>query len=242
MKQGYGVFGKPFEIMLRNDVHDPASIDCAFLREMILLDEESYPFLYGTVRRYDMTKHELFSFAQRFKGADEKETVQNVLDYTAGIAARYDVDFKDMLFGGTEAQILARGTDWCADMARVGCVLLQCLGIPCRMLELVNLKRAYNGHVACEAFYEGQYGVADFLYGYLFYDRRPLSAYDILRHPEILDPYPEFYRGLYSAIAVHEYDPTNPANNYTVSGPNAYTMKLICTDHNDQWIMGEDNA
>ena len=38
MKKGYGIFGKPYEVMLRNDLHDPASIDHDLLRNMILLD------------------------------------------------------------------------------------------------------------------------------------------------------------------------------------------------------------
>ena len=32
MKKGYGIFGKAFEIMLRNDLHAPCSIDHKFLQ------------------------------------------------------------------------------------------------------------------------------------------------------------------------------------------------------------------
>ncbi|MGB4322138.1 MAG: transglutaminase domain-containing protein, partial [Anaerolineaceae bacterium] len=170
----------------------------------------------------------------------EKETIQNVLRYTQEIAAAFDTDFDDMLFGGTEKQILDRGTDWCSDMARVGAVLLQCLGIPCRMLYLANPGKAYNGHVVNEAFYEGRYGVVDFIYGYQFYDRTPKSAFEIQRNPEILAAYPESYQGLFSAIAISEYDPCTPGNNYSISRPNDYYLKLIHTDHENMWLMGED--
>lgn len=34
MKQGYGVFGAAYEVMLRNDPHDPRSIDHELLRRM----------------------------------------------------------------------------------------------------------------------------------------------------------------------------------------------------------------
>ena len=240
MKTGYDIFGKSYGIMLRNDVHAGESIDAALIKEMVLLDDDSYLYLYSEVKRYDMARHELFDFAGQFRGKTNRETISNVIKFTSGIAAEYDVDFKDMLFGGTEKQIIERGTDWCADMARVCAVLLQCCGIPCRIVHLANLEKAYNGHVVCEAFYEERYGVIDPIYGYIFYENAPISAYDIMKDKKYLHQYEENYVGLYSAIAISEYDPTDGKNNYAVSAPNAYTSKLIYTDHNDQWIMGED--
>lgn len=240
MKIGYGVFGKAYEVMYAHDLHNPASIDHELMKNMILLDDQSAAILYSRVVRHNYGGHELYQFAQQFKASIEKETIQNVLRYTQEIAAAFDTDFDDMLFGGTEKQILDRGTDWCSDMARVGAVLLQCLGIPCRMLYLANPGKAYNGHVVNEAFYEGRYGVVDFIYGYQFYDRTPKSAFEIQRNPEILAAYPESYQGLFSAIAISEYDPCAPGNNYSISRPNDYYLKLIHTDHENMWLMGED--
>ena len=239
MKIGYGVFGKAYEVMYAHDLHNPASIDHELMKNMILLDDQSAAILYSRVVRHNYGGHELYQFAQQVKASIEKETIQNVLRYTQEIAAAFDTDFDDMLFGGTEKQILDRGTDWCSDMARVGAVLLQCLGIPCRMLYLANPGKAYNGHVVNEAFYEGRYGVVDFIYGYQFYDRTPKSAFEIQRNPEILAAYPESYQGLFSAIAISEYDPCTPGNNYSISRPNDYYLKLIHTDHENMWLMGE---
>ena len=207
---------------------------------MVRLDDASYRSLYSQVKKYDMTRHELFDFAGQFRGKTDRETISNVIKFTSEIAAKYDVDFKDMLFGGTEKQIIERGTDWCADMARVCAVFLQCSNIPCRIVYLANPEKAYNGYVVCEAYYEGRYGVIDPIYGYMFYDNTPISAYDIMKEKRHLHPYNENYSGLYSAIAISEYDPTSGKNDYTISVPNAYTLKLIDTEHNDQWIMGED--
>lgn len=243
MNQGYGVFGKAYEIMFRNDLHAPKSVDHGFLRNMVLLDDESAPALYSNKPiRYYMGKHELYAFSQQFRTSDDRATIRNVLDYTSCIAKAYDLDFKEMLFGGTEREILERGTDWCADMARVGAVILQCLDIPCRIIHLANLEKAYNGHVVGEAFYEGKYGLVDFIYGYQMFSDAPVSARDIQKKPAFLDSYPEDYKGMFSGIAVNEYDPTDPANDYAVSGPNEYYMKLIYEDHQDHWIMGEDLA
>lgn len=41
MRQGYGVFGAAYEVMLRNDPHAPRSIDHELLRRMVRLDPES---------------------------------------------------------------------------------------------------------------------------------------------------------------------------------------------------------
>lgn len=240
LKKGYGIFGKACKVMLENDLHSPASIDHALLREMVLLDDASAPYLYSSVRRYDLQKHGLFEFSQQFAGRSERETIQNAAEFTRKIAYSYDVDFKDMLFGGTEAQILERGTDWCADMARVGAVLLDCLGIPCRIVHLIDTTRAYNGHVVCEAYYENRWGVVDFIHGYVFYDTAPISAYRLLKDKTALMEYPDEYRDLYSAAAISEYDPTDEKNDYTVSRPNDYYMKLIYSDGNFRWLMGED--
>lgn len=241
MKQGYGVFGKAYKVMLENDVHDIHSIDHRFKREMILLEEESYEFLYSTVKRFDVHGHELFAFAQQFKGESEIQTIENILKFTTDIVRGYNVEFRDMHFGGTEKQILERGTDWCADMARVGAVLTQCCGIPCRILTLANPEKAYNGHVICEAYYENHYGVVDFLCGVLFYEERPISAYELLKDQKPLERFPEEYQGYYNAIAINEYDPMDPRNDYSISRPNQYTLDLIYKEHGNEWFMGEDD-
>ena len=239
-KKGYAIFGKPYEIMLKNDLHDIRSINHELIKNMILLNEDSFKFLYYKPINIDMSKHELYQFSQKFKGKNDKESIKNVLDYTSDIANKYDVDFKDMLFGGTEKEILERGTDWCSDMARVGSVLLRCLGIPCRMINLFNLDKAYNAHVAGEAFYENHYGVIDFIYGYQFYDDKPVNAYEIMKNNDYLNNYSEYYQGLFKGIAINEYNPMDRNNNYIVSKPNEYYLKLIYSNHNDKWITDED--
>lgn len=240
MKQGYDVFGPAYGVMMRNDLHALESIDHKFMREMILLDGGSREFLYRAApAKINMEGHELYRFAMRFRENRERRTIGKALRFTAEIAADYQTAFEDMKFGGTEKEILDRGTDWCADLARVGAVLLQCNGIPARIIHLANLNKAYHGHVVTEAYYEGKYGVCDFLYGYCFYDGQPLDAYDLMCHKQYLEGCPEDYASLYSAAAISEYDPMGD-NDYTVSLPNQYTTNIINTDHGGKWFMGED--
>ncbi|MEG2868919.1 MAG: hypothetical protein RR894_14360, partial [Terrisporobacter sp.] len=149
MTKGYDVFGKAYGVMLRNDLHSTDLIDHQFLKEMILVDEQTAQQFYETNPKisYDTTKHELFEFAQTFKGNNILDTIKNILKFTSNIALNYEVEFLDMTFGGKEKDIIKRGTDWCSDMARLGCVLLQCNNIPARIVHIVNTKKAYHGHV-----------------------------------------------------------------------------------------------
>lgn len=244
MKRGYGVFGPAYEVMNRNDLHHPDSIDHRLMREMVLLDGESRGALYGEPLALPegMEGHELCEFAGRFRGRDDRESIEKAAEYLGKRAAEYDVPFEEMRFGGTEREILERGTDWCADISRVGCVLLQCLGIPARIVHLANLDRAYNGHVIVEAYYEGKFGLVDFLYGLVFYEDGPVSAWDVLEKglPKMAERGEE-YAGLFRAVAVSGYDPMGE-NDYTASEPNEYTRRLIETDHQNRWIMGEDKG
>ena len=240
MKQGYDVFGHPWGVMMRNDVHAPGSVDHALMENMILLDDETRGLLYGGVPAAPrLPGHPLAALAESLRGEEDRESIGNALRYTSRIAAEYDVPFRDMRFGGREEEVLARGTDWCADMARVGAVLLMLLGIPARILHLADLSHAYYGHVVTEAYYEGKWGVCDFLHGYLFYGNAPLDAWELRTDAAHFAGYPADYAALYSAVAVSGYDPSAETR-YQISRPNEYTCRIIETDHGGRWFMGED--
>ncbi len=207
---------------------------------MILLEEESKSYLYHDLQLPNLHHHELYDYSQQFKRRTEHETIQEVLKMTSAMAYDYKVPFAEMLFGGTEKEILQRGTDWCTDMARVCCVIVQCCDIPCRMIHLADKNCAYHGHVVCEAYYENHYGVIDPIYGFQFYNEKPLSAYNLLyQHHDMKIGY-EGYMDLYGMIAINEYHPLAQTNDYTITKPNAYYTKLMQTKHNNMWFMGED--
>lgn len=241
MKKGYDVFSKAYGVMLRNDLHAKDSIDHKLMQEMILLDESSYNLLYQQPPTIEnMENHEVFSYAQQFKSSSDHQTIKNVIKHLCSIASGYNTPFEDMLFGGTEKEILDRGTDWCSDMARVCTVLLKCLGIPARIVQLANTDKAYNGHAAVEAYYEGKYGFCDPVYGNCFHKDKPIDVYEIIKDKSILNGMPKDYAGLFSAAALCDYDPNDPNNKYIISRPNDYYLTLIGTSHNDKWIMNEE--
>lgn len=241
MKKGYSVFGKAYETMLKNDLHNLNSIDHKLLREMILLEEDSYQALYGIQPlTLDMKTHDLYDFSQSLRDNTDLITIKNVLDYTSKIAGGFSLKIEEMKFGGTEKEILERGTDWCADMARVSVVLLMCLGISARIIYLANTERAYNGHVVTEAYYEGKFGVIDPIYGYCFHDGKPLDAYMLMNENKYLKDYDDAYRGLFKKIAICEYNPLDAENDYSVSVINDYYRILLNNNHDGKWLLGEN--
>ena len=182
MKKGYGVFGKAYEVMFRNDIHDEDSIDHYILRNMILLDEDSKDFLYQKPQQIsdDIKFHELYECSKQFEGSNTLGTIKNISKFLYKIVEGFDLPFEDMIFGGTEKEILLRGTDWCTDISRVGAALLQCLNIPSRIVIIVNKDVAYNGHQVVEAYVDGKYMMCDFLYGVVGKINTNYSVYDLL--------------------------------------------------------------
>ena len=186
-----------------------------------------------------MEGHDLYGLAQTLKKQEDRASIETILAFTSGIAKKCETSLEKKRFGGTEQEILARGTDWCTDMARVVVVLLGCIGIPARVLYLADPERAYHGHSAVEAFYDGKYGAADPIYGYTFYDGGPLDAYTLMHEPQHLKHLPEEYRSLFQCIAVSRYDPMDPSNDYSVSAVNAYYRTVLTREHHGHWMMGE---
>lgn len=252
MKSGFDIFGKAYGYMFRNDLHDEHSVDYNFLKEMILLDSESDELLYDASKYTISNKiihHECYEFAQQFKGSSWIESMRNILAYTSIMVRDFNLPFESMIFGGTEKEIIDRGTDWCTDIARVGCALLQCLNIPCRMVTLVNTKQAYNGHTVCEAIVDKQFIMCDFTYGVLGYLDESYSVKSLISHHHVVEKiYSEiinsnnnrdYILGLFDKAGYHDYDITKK-HNYNKSKPNDYYLKMMQLNNDGTWKLGEN--
>jgi transcriptional regulator with XRE-family HTH domain len=238
--KGYDVFGKSYGYMLRNDLHDINSIEHKLMQEQIRLDSVSEPFLYGGYQIiYPLENHELFSFSQKFKLKSELESLKAVVEYTSKLASNFNLSLKDMLFGGTEKEILSRGTDWCFDLARLTAVILDCIGLTSRFIFVANPYKAYNGHVLLEVYYNDSWGVIDPLYGYIFFDTKPINAKDII-HSAQLKSMNEDYKHMFNQISIAEYNPNDVNNKYIISKCNEYTYKINTIIQDGTWLLGED--
>ena len=91
-----------------------------------------------------------------------------------------------------------------------------------------------------EVYYNDLWGVVDPLYGYIFYDTKPICAKDIL-HSSQLNAMDKDYKEMFNQIAIAEYDPNDKDNKYLISKCNEYTYKINALKQDGNWLLGEDN-
>lgn len=250
-KIGYGVFGKAYEHMFKNDLHHIRSVDHAILKNMILLDKDSKPFLHEAPNSVsqDISNHALYEIAHKLKGDNHLESINRTIKFVNEMVERFNTPFEEMIFGGTELEIIKRGSDWCTDISRVGAALLQCLGMPSRIAILVNQLKAYHGHQVVEVFLNGTYMMCDFLYGVIARLDQNYSVYDLLRKPILVhkiysskindSKQLDYIVGLYNLAAISEYD-ISKVDNYNISKPNEYYLKMMNLSQDGTWKMNED--
>ena len=85
---------------------------------------------------------------------------------------------REFWWGGTEEIVIAKGSDWCHEIARVYCALCQVLRIPSR---LVYTASDDDGHVIAEAYWREAWTLVDPLAAKVYRrsDGSPISALDL---------------------------------------------------------------
>ena len=260
---GPKAFGRAYRIMLDNDPHAPASADRATMASMIRLCDESARYLYESYTGRSTanvagTRPGLERFlAQAGSPAGESERrVAAIAELTRGLADRSPAGgLSAMRFGGTEEQIIERGSDWCADVARVGCALYQVAGFPCRMVYLFDLQAAYSGHVIVEVHRSGKWGAVDSRSGVVYRtdDGAPATTWELMndaglvkRHagPEAWYTNPEQF----TAAGIANYHVQDAARyDYAVTGVNDYTRAVLSMADRGwpgglRWLHGESDG
>lgn len=64
----------------------------------------------------------------------------------------------DFWWGGAEEQVIAKGSDWCHEVARVYCALAQVAAIPARIVYTLGQD---DGHAIAECFVDGAWTLVD---------------------------------------------------------------------------------
>ena len=77
------------------------------------------------------------------------------------------------------------------------------------------------------------------LYGYIFYDSKPITAKEILYSSQ-LQCMDEDYKNMFKQIAIAEYNPNDTDNKYIISKCNEYTYKLNTIKQDGTWLLGEE--
>jgi hypothetical protein len=252
---------RPFRMMFENDPHLPGSVDRGIWESMVRLEAATAKPLhegfaptrtaYGPGMRPGLDA--LIRNIGRANFAAEA-WVSAIARFAASLAPTPPRPLDRLMFGGAEEEVVARGSDWCADVARVACTLLQAAGVPARLVILRDVNRPYSGHTIVEAWRAGQRGAIDALFNLVYRTGRPITTGELMLHPEQLDAYPRpgwspaAQRGQYTWAAVANY-PLGPleAYDYRTGAINKYYRTILTMAGQGwpgglRWSFGEDHT
>ena len=260
---GEDQFGPAYQVMLAGDAHAAGSVDRVLSQRMIRLHAATADYLYGsytpTTSRYRPGSRPGLERCLRAATAgatDPEEIVDGIVRWCADIAeAADDLSLDDFLLGGHEEAIVERGTDWCTDLSRVGCVLCQVAGLPARLVCLFNTSAAYSGHVIVEVLRQGRWGCVDVVNGvvYRHQDGAPASAWELQRAPDLIAAHRRLHGGYgwaaqFLGVAIVNYFVWEADRyDFSVSGLNAYTRSILEQSMRGwpgglRWLHGEDES
>jgi transglutaminase-like putative cysteine protease len=260
--RGTVVFGRAYQFMLEHDTHATGSADREIVDATIRLCPETAEYLYrahtpldvGYVRGSRLQLEAIVSRCLR-AAASTEEQVSAIARFTRGLGQHAEQDLDEMQVGGTEEQIVERGTNWCTDVARVACVLYQIAGFPCRIVHLFDLDQAYSGHVVVEVHRAGVWGAVDSNTGVVYRHAKgtPATTWDLMNDPSLVLAHQgpgAWYTsvGQFRAAGISNYFCWEAGKyDYTISGLNEYYLAILTMADQHwpgglRWLYGEDNA
>ena len=257
--RGPGAFGPAYEFMLEHDAHAPGSVDRELQRGMVRLCSETAGELYSTFTGLDIlyersTRPKLESILRESVPAagGSEAALFAIAEFTRGLGQHAEQCLDKMLIGGTEEQIIQRGSDWCTDVARVACVLFQMGGFPCRIVYLFNLAQAYSGHVIVEVYRAGTWGAVDSSTGVIYYKSagEPATVWELMSDAELVEAHRAPDASYTSAGQFRAAGVTNyccwecDRYDYTVTRINAYYLSILELSNQGwpgglRWLHGE---
>ncbi|MDE3260198.1 MAG: hypothetical protein OYM47_20380 [Gemmatimonadota bacterium] len=257
---GPKAFGRAYRAMLNNDPHAKGSVDRAIMSGMIRLSSRTVAYLYedftdlttGFVEGSRPVLEALLAQSELPIG-DQERQVARIAELTRGLDHEdAPGELADLKFGGTEEEIIARGTDWCPDVARVGCTLYQIAGFPSRIVNLFNLNAAYSGHVIVEVHRLGTWGAVDTNSGIVYRkdDGGPATTWDLMNDAELVMRHevPEgrhMRPSQFASAGIANYKVRDSDSyDYTVTGLNEYYRTILTMAKRGwpgglRWLHGE---
>ena len=241
--QGTGQFGHAYQVTLENDSHAPGSVDRVLAERLVRLCPQTADCLY---REYTPTevsyrrgsRPELERYAEQAVAGrcTHEEWLEGIIEFCRRLGDRATDDLDAMILGGTEEEIVLRGSDWCTDVARVACVMSQVAGLPARLVSLFNTAQAYSGHEIVEVYRCGAWGAADPVNGVVYRrpEGKPTTTWDLMSDHRLIElawkGRTSFYAdpGQFRAAAVNNYFVwDSPDYDYTGSGVNDYSRAIL---------------
>jgi len=250
-------------VMLENDSHAQGSVDHVLLQNMINLCCETANYLYTAYTPlkvlYKMgTRPKLEAYARHItaESSSDEEIIERIALFASRLQEKAEDDLDRIQIGGIEEEIIERGSDWCTDLARVGCVLCQVACFPSRLVTLVDTEKAYSGHMIVEVYRAKVWGAVDPATNIIYRheDGNPATTWELMNGPQLVErhwrdestPYTKAER--FRAAAIVEYFVWRwEEYNYTVSGVNDYYRSILEMSKKgwpggQRWLHGEDKC
>jgi len=249
---GPAAFGPAYRFMLEHDCHAAGSVDREIARSLVRLTPGSVDRLYHdfTPLRISYragTRPVLEAIVQELQAGGSHQLLVRLAEFGGGMSRRAPQRLDDMVFGGTEEQIIARGSDWCTDVARVICALAQVAGVPARLANLFDLGQAYSGHVIVELFHSGHWGALDALNGVVYRQPNgaPASVWTLMQTPALVSAHGQSAAQFGAAGTANYFVWDSDSFDYTTSRLNDYCRSILEQAERGwpgdlRWLHGED--
>lgn len=188
---------KEIDLLISNRIYRQNTVDAVLQDNAVVVTEEQLEQLvappelqlyqFDEVRRHRILLSMLadhFGSATNpleklYQFAQFTYNLENLFPSPEHSAARgYYTSPSDFWWGGTEEMVIAKGSDWCLEVARVHCALAQVSGIASR---LVHIFSEDSGHAITESFIGDKWVLVDPLAPkvYTKNDGSPLSVVDM---------------------------------------------------------------
>ena len=251
---GLNQFGPAYQIMLENDSHASGSVDCVLMTRMIRICQETAEYLYTAYTPTEIKKGARPELERYVNDAceNDEDRIRGIASFCSGLSAKVEgQSLDDMLFGGSEEEIIQRGSGFCTDIARVGCALCQVAGFSSRMVFLADTVQAYSGHVLIEVHRDGIWGTVDTSTNviYRYPDGKPVTTWELMNNTRLIEAYQRdnaiyTYTGQFRSAAISNYF-IGEKYDYTVGKLNDYYRSILEMSDRGwigglRWIHGED--
>jgi hypothetical protein len=206
--RGRAALGPEIEPLLDADPHRPGSVDAVLLDRLIPLTPETHDALYAAPSRPNYvpgSRPELERYVRETL-ADIVHPVQAAIALTrfcALIPRRFPTverstetgfygDFRSFLCGGTEEEVIKKGSPLAVERARVLCAMAQVAGLPARIVFLARTDPPAR-HAVAEIWLPDRWCAFDGFEGrfYVLPKRLYASVWDARQMPEVVDHHPD---------------------------------------------------
>ncbi len=248
IKTGMYGLSEHIDEMLENRIFSEGTVDAVLQDSAIIVDEKSKLLLQSppdiSSYRFDGIKAER-PFLDRIisplinENATLTKKLQSLCAFTSSLENNFPISHQpnvkyydtpnDFFWGGTEEMIIAKGSDWCHEVARLFCACAQIAGIPSRIVYTYSDD---DGHVIAEIFTGEKWLLIDPLFNIIYQkDGITYSSIDIYENNEIINKFSGGYycdSQFFKHIAVADYKIAESSKyDYRISRCNDYYYSAL---------------